>query len=224
MQLEWVLCSWFSDGYRCKQVWTQHLWWACTSTCRRGRPSPSWTSSGTWWLNDDIDDEDWHQDWWRSQWQNGDVKDSGGKDEPDGLALLHSDLLLLPLAVGCDQGKEDHLWINNTSSVMLSPYLPVVKNHDVWPGQKLQEPPWPTSDQHAGPFSTGRSTLVSLNCYFSFQVQILLQSKQCLRSCCFRFQPLKTARNALLAVFNWDKMRSIPKDLSSPPTFLRDGN
>ena len=42
--------------------------------------------------------------------KNGDVKDSGGKDEPDGLALLHSDLLLLPLAVRCDlQGKDYHL-------------------------------------------------------------------------------------------------------------------
>ena len=45
-----------------------------------------------------------------------DVKDSGDKDEdvkdggePDGLALLHSDVLLLPLAVSCGQGKEHHL-------------------------------------------------------------------------------------------------------------------
>ena len=38
-----------------------------------------------------------------------DVKDVKDNVEPDSLALLHRDLLLLPLAVGCDQGKEHHL-------------------------------------------------------------------------------------------------------------------
>ena len=43
--------------------------------------------------------------------KDDDVKDGGDKDDvkPDGLALLHSDVLLLPLAFGCGQGKEHHL-------------------------------------------------------------------------------------------------------------------
>ena len=36
-------------SYRYKQEWTRHPWWACTATCHRGRASPSWTFSGTWW-------------------------------------------------------------------------------------------------------------------------------------------------------------------------------
>ena len=73
-------------------------------------------------LLQEPDDNDDHDD---NNNNDNDVKDSGDKDEdvkdggePDGLALLHSDVLLLPLAVGRDQGKEHHL---KKASATLSP-------------------------------------------------------------------------------------------------------
>ena len=69
--------------------------------------------------------DDDHDDYDHDSNDKDNVKDSGDKGddvkdggEPDGLALLHSDVLLLPLAVGCDQGKEHHL---KKASATLSP-------------------------------------------------------------------------------------------------------